>query len=55
MLSSHQKELRPVDAEGRTIRMYKTYPTIESARRAAMAWTVAYDNGWIDDKSAMKE
>ena len=47
-------QVRVVDSEGRTIRMF-TYPTIGSARRAAMAWTVAYDNCWIDDKSGMKE
>jgi hypothetical protein len=34
-------QVRGVDAEGRTIRMF-TYPKIEVARRAASAWTVAY-------------
>jgi len=43
-----------VDSEGRTIRTF-TYPTIESARRAATAWTVAYDNCRINDNSGMKE
>jgi len=30
-----------VDSKGRTIRSF-TYPTIEAARKAATAWTVAY-------------
>jgi hypothetical protein len=47
-------EVRVVDAEGRTIRKF-TYPTIESARTAARAWTVAYGNCPIDDKSGVKE
>jgi hypothetical protein len=33
-------EVRVVDADGPTIRMFR-YPTIEAARRAARAWTVA--------------
>jgi hypothetical protein len=32
-----------------------TYPTIEGARRAAKAWTVAYGNCPIDDKSGVRE
>jgi len=34
-------QVRVVDSEGATVRMF-TYRTIESARRAAAAWTVAY-------------
>ena len=47
-------QVRVVDAEGKTLRKF-TYPTIESARRAAAAWTVAYNNCWIDDKSGINE
>ena len=47
-------EVRVVDANGRLIRMF-TYPTIESARRAAKAWTAAYGNCPIRDKSGVKE
>jgi hypothetical protein len=47
-------QVRVVDAEGRTLRMF-TYPTIESARRAAGAWTVAYGNCPIEDRSGVKE
>ena len=47
-------EVRVVDANGRLIRTF-TYPTIESARRAAKAWTVAYGNCPIYDKSGVKE
>jgi hypothetical protein len=47
-------EVRVVDADGRTIRMF-TYSTLESARRAARAWTVAYGNCPIRDKSGVKE
>jgi hypothetical protein len=43
-------EVRVVDADGRAIRMFR-YPTIEAARRAARAWTVAYGDCPIDDKS----
>ena len=46
--------VRVVDAKGRTVRMY-TYPTIESARRAAKAWTGAFGNCPIEDKSGVKE
>ena len=42
-------EVRMVDDNGRLI------PAIKSARRAAKAWTVAYNNCWINDKSGMKE
>jgi hypothetical protein len=47
-------EVRVIDTEGRTIRKF-TYPTIESARKAARAWTVAYGNCPIDDKSSLKK
>jgi hypothetical protein len=47
-------EVRVVDANGRLVRTF-TYPTIESARKAARAWTVAYGNCPIDDKSGVKE
>ena len=47
-------EVRVVDANGRLIRMF-TYPTIESARRAAKAWTAAYGNCPIRDTSGVKE
>ena len=46
--------VRVVDANGRTVRMF-TYPTIESARRAAQAWTGAYGNCRVDDKTEVKE
>jgi hypothetical protein len=46
--------VRVVDANGRTARMF-TYTTIESARRAAQAWTVAYGNRPIVDKSGVKK
>ena len=42
-----------VDAEGQTLRMFK-YRTIESARRAAQAWTVAYGDCRIDDRLVVK-
>ena len=47
-------QVRVVDANGRTVRMF-SYPTIESARMAARAWTVAYGNCPIVDKSGVKE
>ena len=47
-------EVRVVDAKWRLIRTF-TYPTMESGRRAAKAWTVAYGNCPIDDKSGVKE
>jgi len=47
-------QVRVVDAEGRTVRMF-TYPTIESARRAATAWTVAYGDCQVNDKTGTKE
>jgi len=47
-------QVRVVDAEGRTVRMF-TYPTIESARRAARAWTVAYGDCRVEDKTGVKE
>jgi hypothetical protein len=43
-------QVRVVDVEGRTLQMF-TYQTIEGARRAARAWTVAYGNCPIKDKS----
>ena len=46
-------EVRVVDANGRVIRRF-TYPTIESDQRAAKAWTDAYGNRPIDDKSGVK-
>jgi len=47
-------QVRVVDAKGQTIRMFR-YPTIEAARRAAAAWTVAYGNCWVNDKTGVKE
>ena len=47
-------QVRVFDAQGRLIRMF-IYATIESARRAAKAWTVAYGNCPIRDKSGVKE
>jgi hypothetical protein len=44
-------QVRVVDADGHIVRTF-TYPTIEGARRAARAWTVAYGNCPIVDKSA---
>jgi hypothetical protein len=46
--------VRVVDADGLTVRTF-TYPTIESARRAARAWTGAYGNCPVTDKSGVKE
>ena len=46
-------EVRVVDADGRTIRMF-IYSTIENARKAARAWTAAYGNCPIDDKTGLK-
>jgi hypothetical protein len=42
-----------IDHAGRTLRTF-TYPTIDSARKAARAWTVAYGNCLIDDKTGLK-
>jgi hypothetical protein len=47
-------EVRVIDPEGQTLRIF-TYRTIGSARRAARAWTVAYGNCPIDDKSGVEE
>jgi hypothetical protein len=47
-------DVRVFDDNGRLIRMF-IYATIESARRAAKAWTVAYGNCPIVDKSGVKE
>jgi hypothetical protein len=46
-------EVRVVDAGGRTVRVF-IYTTIESARRAAKAWTAAYGNCPIVDKTGLK-
>jgi hypothetical protein len=46
--------VRVVDANGRTVRTF-TYPTIESARRAARAWTGAYGNCPIEEKSEVRK
>jgi hypothetical protein len=45
-------QVRVVDADGRIVRTF-TYPTIEAARRAARAWTVAYGNCPTEDKSGV--
>jgi hypothetical protein len=42
--------VRVVDRDGLTLRTFM-YPTIESARKAARAWTVAYGNCPIHDMS----
>jgi hypothetical protein len=47
-------EVRVVNAGGRTIRMF-IYSTLESARKAARAWTAAYGECPIVDKSGVKE
>jgi DUF971 family protein len=47
-------EVRVVDADGHTVRMF-TYSTLESARKAARAWTAAYGNCAIADKTGVKE
>ena len=39
-----------IDPAGKILRMFR-YRTIASARRAAAAWTVAYNGCWIDDKT----
>jgi hypothetical protein len=44
--------VRVVDADGLTLRIFR-YPTIESARSAARAWTVAYGNWPIHDMSGV--
>ena len=46
-------EVRVVATNGRTIRAF-TYPTIESARKVAAAWTVAYGNCPVVDKSGVQ-
>jgi hypothetical protein len=43
-------EVRVVESDGHVLHRY-TYRTIESARRAAAAWTAAYDNCWIKDNT----
>jgi hypothetical protein len=45
---------RVVDAGGRTVRTF-TYPTIEGARKAARAWTAAYGNCPIVDRTGLRE
>jgi hypothetical protein len=47
-------EVRVVDADGRTVRMF-TYSTLESARKAARAWTAAYGNCPVVDKTGLRE
>jgi hypothetical protein len=47
-------EVRVVDDDGRTVRTF-TYPTIQSARKAARAWTAAYGNCPIADKTGLRE
>jgi hypothetical protein len=47
-------EVRIVDADGRTVRTF-IYPSIQSARKAARAWTAAYGNCPIIDKSGLRE
>ena len=47
-------QVRVVNDDGQILRMF-VYRTIESARRAAAAWTVAYGNCEILDKSGVKE
>jgi hypothetical protein len=41
-------EVRVVESDGRVLRRF-TYRTIDSARKAAQAWTGAYDNCPIMD------
>jgi len=43
-------KVRVVDAEGETLRTFK-YSTIESARRAAEAWRVAFGDCEIKDQT----
>jgi hypothetical protein len=47
-------QVRVVDSKGRALQMF-VCPTIESARRAASAWTVVYNNCWVEDKTGVKE
>lgn len=47
-------QVRVVNDDGQILRMF-VYRTIEAARRAAEAWTVAYGDCRIEDKSGMKE
>jgi hypothetical protein len=49
----HGFEVRVVDANGRVLRRF-TYATIEGARTAATAWTVAYDNCEVRDLTSSK-
>ena len=46
--------VRVVDADGRIVRAFN-YPTIQSARKAARAWTAAYGNCPIDDLTGLRE
>jgi hypothetical protein len=47
--------VRVIDADGLTLRTF-TYPTVESARRAARAWTTVHYGDWpIHDMSGVKE
>ena len=47
-------EVRVVDAGERTVRVF-IYPSIQGARKAARAWTAAYGNCPIVDKSGVQE
>lgn len=47
-------DVRVVDAGGGTVHTF-TYSTIEAARKAARAWTAAYDNCPIHDRTGLKE
>ena len=48
-------EVRIVDGNGHVLLRY-TYHTVESARRAPAAWTVAFDNCPVEDTTlATKE
>ena len=47
-------QIRIVDPEGK-MRLMLTYPNIQSARRAAQAWTVAYGDCRIEDKSGVQQ
>jgi hypothetical protein len=50
IFAPYRFQVRVVDADGRIVRAFN-YPTIEQARKAAMALTVPYDNCPIVDKS----
>jgi hypothetical protein len=46
--SEGEFEVRVVDSDGQVLRRF-TYRTIDSARKAAQAWTAAYDDCPIKD------